>query len=170
MLCLPGHRLIQKNDKFCTIAKFNVSLCLSINLSYCRSFRFIKLSIIDLFTKETIICTMIYFQESLSARVHYSCFFQNRKHLRCLRQSFLCMSNHTFKECIQILCCLCNFNSFRSCFSCNSKNCSFFRFHNRLVCSLHTFLHRCCDSAGIQFLAAFNALGKTTKKLGKDNT
>ena len=52
----------------------------------------------------------------------------------------------------------------------NSKDCSFLRFHDCLICSLHTFLHRCCDSAGIQFLAAFNALGKTTKKLGKDNT
>ena len=33
------------------------------------------------FAKETIICTMVYFQKSLSTGIHYSCFFQNRQHL-----------------------------------------------------------------------------------------
>ena len=170
MLCLLGHRLVQKNNKLCTITKFNISLCLCIDLSHSRTFCLVKLCIINLFAKETIICTMVYFQKSLSTGIHYSCFFQNRQHLRCLCQSFLRMSDHALEKCIQILCCLRKLYSLGSSLSCNSKDCSFLRFHDCLICSLHTFLHGCRDVNGIQFLTVLNTSGKTTQKLRKNNT
>ena len=63
------------NYKFCTISKFDICLCLCIRLNHRCSHTGFNCTIINLFTLESIICTIQHFKKTLSARIHNSCFF-----------------------------------------------------------------------------------------------
>ena len=91
-------RFLKKNDKFCTISKFNISLSLRRNLGYFRSSRCLELGIIHLFPMVSVNGSTKNLQKSLSAGIHNTCFFQNREHFRSSGKRFLCMLKNPIKK------------------------------------------------------------------------
>ena len=54
MFFFQRKRFIQKNNKLCTVAKFNISLCLWRDLRHCRTCSSLKIRIINFLAKETV--------------------------------------------------------------------------------------------------------------------
>ena len=162
--------LVQKNNKFCTVSKFNIRFCLRGNLRYrrCRG-SFLKCSVVDFFAKVAVKCAAEYLKESLSTGVYYACLFQNRKHLRGTRKGLLCVLKNGAEEKLQVCGFLCDLSCLYSSLTGYGKNSSFLRLHNCFVCSLHSLLHSCSDHHCIHLFMSLGSLGKASKKLGKDN-
>ena len=160
-LCLFTEFLVQHDNKLCTIAKLDLSLCLRTDLD-----RFSLLltfeGIIHLFARQNVICAFEHLHKSLSAGVYHSCFFQYRKHIRSLCKHCFCLFDNKACEFFHILytlrelCCLVS-SSF-----CHCKDCSFLRLHNSLIRSLYSFLHSSCQIDHIQLLMVTDAFGKSS--------
>ena len=165
MLCLLRHWLIQKNNELCAVTEFNILLCLCIDFGHCRTLGTTELCIIHFFAQITVISSVENFYQSLSARVNNSCFFENRKHLRCSGKSLLCMSDHCLEKSIQILCSLSKLHSLGCSFLCHCKDSSLFRLHYCFVGSFHAFLHSCCNGCRIQIFTFLYTFGEATEKL-----
>ena len=157
-------RFFKKDNKLCTISKFDICLCLRRNLCDLRSCCF-KLGIIHFFSMISVDGTTENFQKSLSARIHNTCFFQDWKHLWCSGKSFLCMLKDPVEKSIQIFCSISKLCCSVCCSSGYSKNGSLFWFHNCLVCSFNASLHSCGNGRCIQICKFTHTSGKSTQKL-----
>ena len=158
------------NNKFCTVSEFNICLSLLSRLDHLCSGSCLDRRIIDLFAEEGVISTPEHFKQSLSARIDYPCFLQNRQHLRSLCQHFLRMTYHFRKENFQIFCCLCKFSRLLGSPLCHSKDRTLLRFHDCFVCGSSRTVTCFRKDCSVDFIMFPDFFCKSTEKLGKDNT
>ena len=81
--------------------------------------------------------TLKYCNKTLTAGVNYAGFFKHGKHFRSFGKSFLSAVKRCFEGDKKIVA-FCHGSSFR-CNSCNGKNCTLGRFHNRFICGGNAF-------------------------------
>ena len=141
-------RFFKKDNKLCTISKFDICLCLRRNLCDLRSCCF-KLGIIHFFSMISVDGTTENFQKSLSARIHNTCFFQDWKYLWCSGKSFLCMLKDPVEKSIQIFCSISKLCCSVCCSSGYSKNVPLLVSYC-FVCSFNASLHSCGNGRCIQ--------------------
>ena len=162
MLLFLWNSLVQKDNKLCTVAEFNICLSLRRNFCHRRCTALFKNRIVDLFAKEAVHSASQHFQKALSAGIHYSRLFQNRKHFRSSGKSCLCMSKYLLKKRLKLFCLRSDLRCFQSSLFGHSKNGSFLWLHNSLVCCLHCPFHGCGKGQGIQTLCFFYTFCKSS--------
>ena len=160
---------VQHDNKLCTITKLDVSFSLRRNLHNLGTFSCIK-GKINFLAHERIKRTLKNNDKTLSAGIHNTCFLQNRQHIRSLLKNPFSFCQDIFKERLQILCFISQFQCLISNTSGYGQNRTFFRLHNCFIGCLNTFINSSCDRNSIQCLVFFDSLSKTSQKLRKDNT
>ena len=169
MFFFDRHRFVQKNDKLSAVTELDVCFCLWRDLCDCGCTRFFEIGIIDFFTEKAINCSAQNFQKTLAAGVYYTCFFQYREHFRCTGKRIFCVIKYFMEKWLKFFGFRCDLGCFESGFLCNSKDRSFFRFHNCFVCSLNRFFHGRCNGRRIQFIGFSYTSCESTEKLRKNN-
>ena len=132
---------IQKNDKFRTITESDLPLfllccfCLWLRLSILRDRQ------IQLLPKECIIGTLQHLHQSLSAGIHYTSLFQNRKHLGSLFKNLICIFDNFINKYGKIITSVfCKLSCLISTAFGNSQDRSFLWLHNCFVSSFHRLI------------------------------
>ena len=148
-----GWSCLESHHDFCTVAVSDVFRC------HMASYRLMMLSIDHLrhgrrcrhkvLRRNIFACksrqeAFVDKDQSLTARIHNTDFFQNRQHIRCLSQSSL----SSFKSCLHNFYSVISDFSFllgtNRCTAGNSQNCSLNRLHNCLVSHFYTRLKGQC--------------------------
>ena len=135
---VPGRRLLAHKDRHSHLIDEAKSLCFRhLVLGFCLCLGFFllqKSTVIDFFSKETVVRALHDLYESLSARVNYSRLLEDRQQLRGVCEDLLGLFQDSSEEELEILFSrICQLSRFESGTLGNGQNGPFLGLHDRLI-------------------------------------